>query len=168
MHKLLCNFHHVSCRIENLAWNPLCCHYDFNYKAVPCIVGFLSMIALNHNDLEWVFWFRHCAVNLPISSLSDCSSSILSWLSQWHWHYWCSPTVYRGQWTKTEGVHLLWIFIATPLILQEAEQIRRQLEMFLSNFVGLANASKGHDPISKGIAIVSAAFRVYWHSLILT
>lgn len=32
--------------------------------------------------------------------------------------------------------------------------------MFLSNFVGLANASEGHDPISKGIAIVSAAFRV--------
>lgn len=106
------------------------------------------MIALNHNDLKWVFCFSHCALNLPKSFLPDRSSSTLRWLWEWHRLCWQSPTVYPSWWAETEGAHLLRIFRATPSILQEAEPISRQLEMVLSNSMVLANASEGCDPIN--------------------
>lgn len=148
MHKLRHNFNNVSCRIENLAWNTLYCHYNFIAKAVTCIVCFILMIALNHNDLKWVFCCSHCALNVPMSLLSDCSSSTLSWLWEWHQLCWQSPTVYTSWWPETEGAHLLQIFRATPSILREAEPINRQLKMLLGNFVVLADACEGRDPVN--------------------
>jgi len=78
---------------------------------------------------------------LPISSVSECIFSVLSQLQASDTGSADGTQLLIG---LNEGVRLLQIFRPASSVLQEAEKPIRHLEMFLSNFFILTNASEEH------------------------
>lgn len=129
--KLLCNFHTVSCRIKNLAWNPLC----YLYKFICNTLMYCCFHTSDSSESQWYkIIFSLCTVHLPISSVSECIFSVLSDIGSAD-----GTQLLIG---LNVGVHLLQIFRPSPSILQEAEKPMRRLEMLLSNYFILKNASE--------------------------